>query len=175
MGFGQTTSRERGDCEREAGALTGGPGGVRGGPPGHVDAAPGARLISFGGLLADLVVTVDAVPARGPADVVYVNGYELLYPHATGLVNWIRRVRPEHLVFDWSGSGSRWWVPALEAAVLDTTGAGTRTSGLSSRRSPEGSSRSRHVAGRTPPPRSSSLRVARSRRRRSKSCARSSK
>jgi sugar/nucleoside kinase (ribokinase family) len=41
----------------------------------------------------------DAVaPARD--DVVYINGYELLYPHATGLVNWVRRVRPDHLVFD---------------------------------------------------------------------------
>lgn len=35
-----------------------------------------------------------------PGDVVYLNGYELLYPHAGGLVNWIRRVRPEYLVFD---------------------------------------------------------------------------
>lgn len=41
----------------------------------------------------------DAV-APGPGDVVYINGYELLYPHATGLVNWVRRVRPDHLVFD---------------------------------------------------------------------------
>ena len=35
----------------------------------------------------------DAV-APNPGDVVYLNGYELLYPHATGLVNWVRRVRP---------------------------------------------------------------------------------
>ena len=41
----------------------------------------------------------DAV-APAPGDVVYINGYELLYPHATGLVNWVRRVRPDHLVFD---------------------------------------------------------------------------
>jgi sugar/nucleoside kinase (ribokinase family) len=41
----------------------------------------------------------DAV-APGPGDVVYINGYELLYPHGTGLVNWVRRVRPDHLVFD---------------------------------------------------------------------------
>ncbi len=41
----------------------------------------------------------DAV-APGPADVIYVNGYELLYAHGTGLVNWLRRVRPAHLVFD---------------------------------------------------------------------------
>jgi sugar/nucleoside kinase (ribokinase family) len=41
----------------------------------------------------------DAV-APGPGDVVYINGYELLYPHATGLVNWLDRVRPDHLVFD---------------------------------------------------------------------------
>jgi sugar/nucleoside kinase (ribokinase family) len=41
----------------------------------------------------------DAV-APGPDDFVYLNGYELLYPHATGLVNWVRRVRPDHLVFD---------------------------------------------------------------------------
>jgi sugar/nucleoside kinase (ribokinase family) len=41
----------------------------------------------------------DAVaPAAG--DTIYMNGYELLYPHATGLVNWVRRVRPDHLVFD---------------------------------------------------------------------------
>jgi ribokinase len=41
----------------------------------------------------------DAVaPASG--DVVYINGYELLYPHAAGLVNWVQRVRPDHLVFD---------------------------------------------------------------------------
>jgi ribokinase len=41
----------------------------------------------------------DAV-APHPGDVVYINGYELLYPHATGLVNWVQRVRPDHLVFD---------------------------------------------------------------------------
>jgi sugar/nucleoside kinase (ribokinase family) len=41
----------------------------------------------------------DAV-APAPGDVVYINGYELLYPHAAGLVNWVRRVRPDHLVFD---------------------------------------------------------------------------
>jgi sugar/nucleoside kinase (ribokinase family) len=41
----------------------------------------------------------DAVALR-TGDVVYVNGYELLYPHATGLVNWVRRVRPDQLVFD---------------------------------------------------------------------------
>jgi ribokinase len=41
----------------------------------------------------------DAV-APAPGDVVYINGYELLYPHAAGLVNWVHRVRPDHLVFD---------------------------------------------------------------------------
>lgn len=41
----------------------------------------------------------DAV-APAPGDVVYINGYELLYPHADGLVNWVRRVRPGTLVFD---------------------------------------------------------------------------
>jgi sugar/nucleoside kinase (ribokinase family) len=41
----------------------------------------------------------DAV-APVPGDVVYINGYELLYPHASGLVNWVHRVRPDHLVFD---------------------------------------------------------------------------
>lgn len=41
----------------------------------------------------------DAV-AVGPDDIVYLNGYELLYPHATGLINWLFRVRPGHLVFD---------------------------------------------------------------------------
>lgn len=41
----------------------------------------------------------DAV-AVGPGDVIYINGYELLYPHATGLINWLDRVRPDHLVFD---------------------------------------------------------------------------
>jgi len=38
----------------------------------------------------------DAV-APAPGDVVYINGYELLYPHAAGLVNWVHRVRPDHL------------------------------------------------------------------------------
>jgi sugar/nucleoside kinase (ribokinase family) len=41
----------------------------------------------------------DAV-APGPADVVYINGYELLYDHGTALVSWVRRIRPAHLVFD---------------------------------------------------------------------------
>jgi sugar/nucleoside kinase (ribokinase family) len=41
----------------------------------------------------------DAV-APGPGDTVYINGYELLYPHAAGLVNWLDRIRPDHLVFD---------------------------------------------------------------------------
>jgi sugar/nucleoside kinase (ribokinase family) len=41
----------------------------------------------------------DAV-AADPGDVVYLNGYELLYPHAGGLLEWLRRVKPDHLVFD---------------------------------------------------------------------------
>ncbi|MBS1864268.1 MAG: sugar kinase [Actinobacteria bacterium] len=41
----------------------------------------------------------DAV-APAPGDFVYVNGYELLYSHAAGLVSWLRRVRPDALVFD---------------------------------------------------------------------------
>jgi sugar/nucleoside kinase (ribokinase family) len=41
----------------------------------------------------------DAI-APGPADFVYINGYELLYDHGTALVDWVRRVRPTHLVFD---------------------------------------------------------------------------
>jgi sugar/nucleoside kinase (ribokinase family) len=41
----------------------------------------------------------DAV-ALGPRDTVYINGYELLYPHATRLINWLDRVRPDRLVFD---------------------------------------------------------------------------
>jgi sugar/nucleoside kinase (ribokinase family) len=41
----------------------------------------------------------DAI-APGPADVLYINGYELLYDHGTALVNWVRRIRPAHLVFD---------------------------------------------------------------------------
>ncbi len=57
------------------------------------------------------MVTVQGVESRvqsadfdaivpGPADFVYINGYELLYDHGTALVNWVRRVRPAHLVFD---------------------------------------------------------------------------
>ncbi len=42
---------------------------------------------------------LDAV-APSPADVVYLNGYELLYDHGTTLVNWVRRIRPANLVFD---------------------------------------------------------------------------
>jgi sugar/nucleoside kinase (ribokinase family) len=61
----------------------------------------------------------DAV-APGPGDVVYINGYELLYPHATGLVNWVRRVRPDHLVFDPGPLVSKIDPDAL-AAVLRAT------------------------------------------------------
>jgi ribokinase len=41
----------------------------------------------------------DAI-APGPDDVVYINGYELLYDHGVALLNWVRRIRPAHLVFD---------------------------------------------------------------------------
>jgi ribokinase len=61
----------------------------------------------------------DAV-APGLGDVVYVNGYELLYPHATGLVNWVRRVKPDHLVFDPGPLISKIEPDAL-AAVLRAT------------------------------------------------------
>ncbi len=61
----------------------------------------------------------DAV-AVGPDDVVYLNGYELLYPHAAGLLSWLDRVRPEHLVFDPGPLISK-IEPAALAAVLDAT------------------------------------------------------
>ncbi|HTT93910.1 MAG TPA: PfkB family carbohydrate kinase [Solirubrobacterales bacterium] len=58
--------------------------------------------------------------APGPGDVVYVNGYELLYPHAAGLVDWVRRVRPDHLVFDPGPLIAKIDAAAL-GAVLDAT------------------------------------------------------
>jgi sugar/nucleoside kinase (ribokinase family) len=61
----------------------------------------------------------DAV-APAPGDVVYINGYELLYPHAIGLVNWVRRVRPDHLVFD-PGPLIATIDPDALRAVLDAT------------------------------------------------------
>jgi sugar/nucleoside kinase (ribokinase family) len=62
----------------------------------------------------------DAVSA-GPDDYVYINGYELLYPHATGLVNWVRRVRPDRLVFD---PGPL--IAEIDPATLDPILAATR-------------------------------------------------
>jgi sugar/nucleoside kinase (ribokinase family) len=74
------------------------------------------------------MVTVEGVESRVqsedfdavallPGDVVYLNGYELLYPHATGLVNWLLRVRPEHLVFDPGPLISKIEPAALEAVL----------------------------------------------------------
>lgn len=62
----------------------------------------------------------DAV-ASGPGDVVYINGYELLYPHADGLVNWVRRVRPAHLVFDPGPLIAEIDRDALDAVLAATT------------------------------------------------------
>jgi sugar/nucleoside kinase (ribokinase family) len=62
----------------------------------------------------------DAV-APAPGDVVYVNGYELLYDHGAALVNWVRRVRPEHLVFD---PGPL--IATIDPDTLDTILAATR-------------------------------------------------
>jgi sugar/nucleoside kinase (ribokinase family) len=41
----------------------------------------------------------DAI-ASHPGDIVYVSGYELLYPHGPALVAWVKRNRPGRLVFD---------------------------------------------------------------------------
>ncbi len=62
----------------------------------------------------------DAV-APAPGDVVYINGYELLYPHAGGLVNWVRRVRPDTLVFDPGSLIAEIDRGALDAVLAATT------------------------------------------------------
>jgi sugar/nucleoside kinase (ribokinase family) len=57
------------------------------------------------------MVTVEGVESRlrpedfaairpEPGDVVYVSGYELLYPHGQLLADWVARSRPANLIFD---------------------------------------------------------------------------
>jgi sugar/nucleoside kinase (ribokinase family) len=57
------------------------------------------------------MVTVEGVESRlrpedfaairpEPGDVVYVSGYELLYPHGQPLADWVASVRPANLIFD---------------------------------------------------------------------------
>jgi ribokinase len=65
-----------------------------------VDAAGERTMVTVQGIESRVQSEDFDVIAPGPDDVVYVNGYELLYDHGAALVNWIRRVRPAHLVFD---------------------------------------------------------------------------
>jgi ribokinase len=65
-----------------------------------VDAAGERTMVTVQGVESRVQSEDFDAVAPGPDDVVYVNGYELLYDHGTALVNWIRRVRPAHLVFD---------------------------------------------------------------------------
>lgn len=57
------------------------------------------------------MVTVEGVESRlrpedfaairpEPGDVVYVSGYELLYPHGQLLADWVASIRPANLIFD---------------------------------------------------------------------------
>ncbi|HEY5331982.1 MAG TPA: PfkB family carbohydrate kinase [Solirubrobacterales bacterium] len=65
-----------------------------------VDAGGERTMVTVQGVEAQVQSEDFDAVAPAPGDVVYINGYELLYPHGNALVNWVRRVRPEHLVFD---------------------------------------------------------------------------
>jgi ribokinase len=86
-----------------------------------VDAGGERTMVTVQGVEAQVQSEdFDAVaPASG--DVVYLNGYELLYPHGNALVNWVRRVRPDHLVFD---PGPL--IAEIDPAALDAILAATR-------------------------------------------------
>jgi ribokinase len=71
----------------------------------------GVCLVLVDGEGERTMVTVEGVESRlrpedlaavapGPDDVVYLSGYELLYPHGPALLEWVRRTRPASLVFD---------------------------------------------------------------------------
>jgi ribokinase len=65
-----------------------------------VDAGGERTMVTVQGVEAQVQSEDFDAVAPAPGDFVYLNGYELLYPHGNALVNWVRRVRPEHLVFD---------------------------------------------------------------------------
>jgi ribokinase len=65
-----------------------------------VDAGGERTMVTVQGVEAQVQSEDFDAIAAAPGDVVYLNGYELLYPHGNALVNWVRRARPQHLVFD---------------------------------------------------------------------------
>jgi sugar/nucleoside kinase (ribokinase family) len=65
-----------------------------------VDAGGERTMVTVQGVEAQVQSEDFDGVAPAPGDFVYLNGYELVYPHGNALVNWVRRVRPEHLVFD---------------------------------------------------------------------------
>jgi ribokinase len=65
-----------------------------------VDAAGERTMVTVQGVESRVQSEDFDAIAPAPGDVVYINGYELLYDHGAALVNWVHGVRPEHLVFD---------------------------------------------------------------------------
>lgn len=86
-----------------------------------VDAAGERTMVTVQGVESRVQSEDFDAVAPAPGDVVYVNGYELLYDHGAALVNWVRRVRPEHLVFD---PGPL--IATIDPQALDSILAGTR-------------------------------------------------
>jgi len=86
-----------------------------------VDAAGERTMVTVQGVESRVQSEDFDAVAPAPGDVVYINGYELLYDHGAALVNWIRRVRPEHLVFD---PGPL--IATIDPTTLDTILAATR-------------------------------------------------
>jgi sugar/nucleoside kinase (ribokinase family) len=86
-----------------------------------VDAAGERTMVTVQGVESRVQSEDFDAVAPAPGDVVYINGYELLYDHGAALVNWVRRVRPEHLVFD---PGPL--IATIDPATLDEILAATR-------------------------------------------------
>ena len=86
-----------------------------------VDAAGERTMVTVQGVESRVQSEDFDAVAPAPGDIVYVNGYELLYDHGAALVNWVRRVRPDHLVFD---PGPL--IATIDTPTLDTVLAATR-------------------------------------------------
>jgi sugar/nucleoside kinase (ribokinase family) len=65
-----------------------------------VDAGGERTMVTVQGVESRMTAADFAAVELRAGDIVYLSGYELLYPHGPALVDWIERARPESLIFD---------------------------------------------------------------------------
>jgi sugar/nucleoside kinase (ribokinase family) len=85
-----------------------------------VDADGERTMVTVEGVESRMTAVDFAAVELRPGDIVYVSGYELVYPHGPALVDWIESTRPEALVFD-PGPLVASIDPDLLRPVLDAT------------------------------------------------------